>query len=525
MTVNPAQSLYLGATLPLSGGSAAPLRVDPDHLITHSVVVGMTGSGKTGLVTVLAEEALRAEIPVILIDIKGDLPNLLLAFPSFAASEIAPWVEAGGSPGDTDPASAAEGLAEERRKNLEGWQLSETDLRDFRAKTSIRVITPGSSAGESLHVLSSLERRSPIWDRDPDAARWTLGAAVSLVLRLLGRDPDPAKSREHVILSILAERRLASGLPADLGSLLGDLLDPPVSDIGALPINTFLPARERKALAAALNSLLASPTFSSWRQGASLDVRDWLAPADGRTPAVIVSVAHLDDEERSLVLGVLLEEILAFTRSLPGSRRLRALVVLDEVYGILPPHPANPPTKRPLVSLMKQGRAFGVGVVVATQNPMDLDYRALSNAGFWCVGRLQTDADRARVIESIASATGETGTSREELSSVVRRLGQRWFLLRDVHASPTALLLQPRYAMSFLRGPMTQNEIRRALQAAPRACPAGSPTLSAGSVPNLETPQVLAGSAGPARPESIQPAAPKSSRSRSRRTNHQPIPV
>jgi hypothetical protein len=219
--------------------------------------------------------------------------------------------------------------------------------------------------------------------------------------------------------------------------------------------------KDRKNLAAALNTLLASPTFATWRQGVSLDIREWLTPRSGKTPGIIVSVAHLDDEERTLVLGVLLEEILAYTRSLAGSRRLKTLVVFDEAYGMLPPHPANPPTKRPIVALMKQGRAFGVGVVVATQNPMDLDYRALSNAGFWAVGRLQTDADRARVVESLASAS-EAGSSPAELSQLLRRLGPRWFLLRNVHAQPTTTLLQPRWALSYLRGPMTQRELRGA---------------------------------------------------------------
>jgi hypothetical protein len=257
-------------------------------------------------------------------------------------------------------------------------------------------------------------RRSPRWDSDPESARASLSAAVSLVLRLVGRDPDPARSKEHVLLSVLAERRLRIGEAADLGALLGDLADPPIEEVGALPIESFLPKHDRRALAASLNTLLASPTFASWRTGATLDVEGWLTPRGERTPVVIVSVAHLDDEERALVLGVLLEEVLSWVRSLPGSRRLRAVVAFDEVYGFLPPHPANPPTKRPLVALMKQARAFGVGVVVATQNPMDLDYRALGNAGLWCIGRLQTDADRERVVDGLAAASGadESRTAR-----------------------------------------------------------------------------------------------------------------
>jgi hypothetical protein len=227
-------------------------------------------------------------------------------------------------------------------------------------------------------------------------------------------------------------------------------------------VNTFMKKTERRRLAAALNTLLASPSLASWRQGADLDVAGWLAPKQGRTPIVVVSVAHLDDEERALVLGVLLEEVLSWVRTLPGSQRLRALLVFDEVYGFLPPHPANPPTKRPLVALMKQARALGVGVVVATQNPMDLDYRALSNAGRWCLGRLQTDADRARVLDGLSAARGSEAAGLEELATTLQRLAPRWFVVRNAHASSQPILVQPRHAMSFIRGPMTRVEIRRA---------------------------------------------------------------
>jgi len=455
-------SLYLGAWKSIDGDGAGGLvRMPARDLITHGVIVGMTGSGKTGLVTVTVEEALRARVPTIVIDVKGDLPNLLLSFPRFDPADLVPWVEPAAANEDKPVEQVAAEWNEQRQQSLEAWSLGEAELKAFVRGRDIRVITPGSSAGELLHVLSSLERRSERWDSDPEAARDALSAAVSLVLRLLGRDPDPAKSREHVLLSVLAERRLRQGDSAELGELLKDLSSPPIDKIGALSLDAFLPKSERKALSAALNTLLASPTFASWREGASLDIGDWLKPKDGRTPCVIVSVAHLDDEERALVLGVLLEELLAWVRSLPGSSRLRALVVFDEVYGFLPPHPANPPTKRPIVALMKQARAFGVGVVIATQNPMDLDYRALGNAGLWCIGRLQTDADCARVLDGLASAAAN-GHSAAELAQVVKNLAPRWFLMRDVYASIGTLLMQPRWAMSVLRGPMTRNEIRKA---------------------------------------------------------------
>ena len=455
-------NLFLGAWKSIDGGGDGGLAQLPaHHLVTHSVIVGMTGSGKTGLVTVTVEEALRAGIPTIVIDVKGDLPNLLLSFPRFDPADLVSWIEPATASGDKPSEQVASELNEQRRQSLKAWSIGEPELKAFVQSRDIRVITPGSSAGELLHVLSSLERRSERWESDPEAARDALSAAVSLVLRLLGRDPDPAKSREHVLLSVLAERRLRQGESAELGALLQDLNKPPIERIGALAVDAFLPKSERRALAAGLNTLLASPTFASWREGASLDIGEWLKPKGGRTPCVIVSVAHLDDEERALVLGVMLEELLAWVRSLPGSSRLRALVVFDEVYGFLPPYPANPPTKRPIVALMKQARAFGGGGVIATQNPMDLDYRALGNAGLWCIGRLQTDADCARVLDGLASAAAN-GHSTADLAQIVKHLAARWFLLRDVHAPIGTLLLQPRWAMSLMRGPMTRNEIRQA---------------------------------------------------------------
>jgi hypothetical protein len=445
-----------------------PVELPAHHLVTHGVVVGMTGSGKTGLLTVMVEEALRAGVPVLMIDVKGDLPNLLLRFPKLTPEALLPWIEGHADPSDTrTPLERATAQVETHEKGLLSSDVTEGAVASYAKTTHVRVITPGSTAGELLHVLSSLERRSERWDSDPESARAALSAAVSLLLRLLGRDPDPAKSREHVLLSVLAERRLSAGESADLSALLDDLAEPPIQEIGALELNEFLPKSERRALAAALNTLLASPTFASWRQGATLDIAAWLTPSEGRTSAVIVSVAHLDDDERALVLGVLLEEVLSWVRALPGSQRLRALVVFDEVYGYLPPHPANPPTKRPLVALMKQARAFGVGVLIATQNPMDLDYRALSNAGLWCVGRLQTDADRERVLDGLGDTSGQDGGfTKSELANTVKKLAPRWFLMRDAHAREGMVLLKPRWAISLMVGPMTRTEIKRARECA-----------------------------------------------------------
>jgi Bacterial protein of unknown function (DUF853) len=402
--MNNRRDLTLGGVRPLDGsGVTQAFAMPSEHLLTHGVVVGATGSGKTGLLMVIVEEALRSAIPVIMLDIKGDLPNLLLTFPNVAPEEFAPWVdEAHAQRNGHDRNSLAQVEAERWHQRLADWQLGASDVAALRSSIAPRVFTPGLASGEPLHVLSALEQPLPLWTTDMAAAREALSASISLLLRLVGRDPDPTSSRDHVVLSVFAERRLREGQPADVASLLEDLRKPPLARLGAMEFDEFLPKKDRLSLATALNTLLASPTFESWRTGAPLDVASWVAPReDGRTPAVIISVAHLDDDERALVLGILLDQLLAWVRGLSGSQQPRALLVFDEVYGFVPPHPANPPTKRPLVALMKQARAFGLGVVLATQNPMDLDYRALSNAGVWCVGRLQTDADRQRVVEAL----------------------------------------------------------------------------------------------------------------------------
>ena len=458
-----ARDLELGAWRRLAGRPGGKLVMPSHHLLTHGVAVGMTGSGKTGLLFVMVEEALRSGVPVLMIDLKGDLPNLTLAFEHFGHEPLLPWAESLMAPNDARSIEAvAKELAANRQRGLTGWGITQEHLSHYRTSTHVRVLTPGSSAGERVHLLSALERPSAHWTDDREAARQSLSAAISLLLRLVGRDADPARSKEHVLLSVLAERRLVAHQPADLKSLIQDLLEPPITDVGALPVDGFVSSAQRGALAAALNALLVAPSFSSWRDGTSLDVGQWMTGSEARTPAVVFSVAHLEGEERALVLGLLLDEMLSWVRSLPGTRRLRALVVIDEVFGLLPPHPANPPTKAPIVSLLKQARAYGVGLMLATQNPMDLDYRALSNAGLWCIGRLQADADRARVIDGLSLSASGSGSTKQ-LHHTVKKLAKRWFVMRDVHDEIGVRLFQPRWAMSFMRGPMTRAEIRRAV--------------------------------------------------------------
>ncbi|WP_437283250.1 helicase HerA-like domain-containing protein [Sorangium sp. So ce375] len=484
----PTRPFTLGRSRPLSGdpgaADARPFELPAHHLVTHGVVVGMTGSGKTGLVMVLVEEALRSGVPVLMVDVKGDLPNLLFTFPELSPAEFEPWIDPSAAARDgRSTADVAGGLAARWRDGLASSGLGPADVAALRARMAPRLLTPGTTAGEPVHVLSALETPSPLWDEDEEAAREALSASLSLLLRLVGRDPDPARSREHVLLAHLAERRLRARRAAGLEELLADLAEPPIAAVGALDVDDFFAPKERQALARELNTLLASPTFATWRKGAPLDVAAWLAPqaggggGAGKTPAVIVSVAHLDDDERLLVLGLLFDQLLSWVRGLSGTSDLRALVVFDEVFGFLPPHPANPPTKRPLLALLKQARAFGVGVVLATQNPMDLDYKALSNAGAWFVGRLQTDADRERVVEGLSGADGGAGgVGAAALSATLKALPPRTFFVRDVHMQPPSFLAETRFSLSWLRGPVTRREIGRLVRSISPPPPAPEPT-------------------------------------------------
>jgi hypothetical protein len=358
------RALALGGVRRVDGnGQTLPFELPADDLTTHAVIVGMTGSGKTGLVVVLVEEALRSGIPVLMIDVKGDLPNLLLTFPNLSADEVSPWVDEGSlrRTGRTRDQAAAH-IAADWREKLAQWRLGPEHVRDLRASIAPRVFTPGTTAGEPLNVLSSLDAASPLWATDVEAAREALSASISLLLRLIGRDPDPARSRDHVVLSVFAERRLRAGQPAGVDLLLEDIANPPLETMGAMPIDEFLPKRDRLSLATALNTLLASPTFESWRMGAPLNIAAWLAPRDdGRTPAAIVSVAHLDDDERLLILGIVLEQFLAWVRAQTGTSHLRALLVFDEVYGYLPPYCRHRPDRVPYPPVSPVPGLRGVG--------------------------------------------------------------------------------------------------------------------------------------------------------------------
>jgi hypothetical protein len=454
-------SFYLGREVdPATGKDREDLLLyDSRDLTTHAVCVGMTGSGKTGLCLALLEEAAIDGIPAIAIDPKGDLANLLLTFPALRPGDFAPWID----PGDAarrgmDPAAYAAATAETWRKGLAESQQDGERIQRFRDAAEVAVYTPGSEAGRPLSVLRSFAAPAAELRADAGALRERISASVAGLLGLIGIDADPIKSREHILLSTLFDQAWSAGRDLDLPALIQGIQKPAFDKIGVFDLETFYPAKDRLELAMALNNLLAAPGFAAWLKGEALDVGRLLFDAQGKPRIAIVSIAHLNDAERMFVVTLLLGEVVAWMRRQSGTSSLRALLYMDEIFGYFPPT-AMPPSKPPLLTLMKQARAFGLGVVLATQNPVDLDYKGLSNAGTWLIGRLQTERDKARVVDGLLSAAGE-GLDKAAIEGLLANLGNRVFLMRNVH-DDAPVLFRTRWALSYLRGPLTLQEIAK----------------------------------------------------------------
>jgi len=451
-------SLFIGKEVdPASGALGSRVDLDPADLLTHGLIVGMTGSGKTGLAIALIEEVLRQGVPVLAIDPKGDLGNLLLLFERLDAASFAPWIdpEAARRAGKTADAAAQE-TAAAWTKGLAEWGLSAADVATLKQSRDAVVYTPGSTSGVPLNILQSLGAPSVPFDSAAEDLRDEIAGIAAGLLGLLGIEADPLQSREHILLSALIEAAWRKGQGLTLESLITSVGTPPMDKLGALPLESVFPAGDRQGLMMSLNNLLASPSFAAFRAGEPLDVEKLLRGPQGKPRLSIVYTAHLSDEERLFVTALLLDKVKTWMRRQPGTSELRALVYMDEVFGYFPPHPANPPTKRPLLTLLKQARAQGVGVVLATQNPVDLDYKGLANMGTWLVGILQTDQDRSRLRDGLLGS-GAAAAGVDRLLGATRK---RVFLLHDVHR-PGLGLVHSRWAMSYLRGPMTRDEVGR----------------------------------------------------------------
>lgn len=474
-------SFYLGRQHDLAAGETGPepILYDSKDLTTHAVCVGMTGSGKTGLCLSLIEEAALDGIPVIAIDPKGDLGNLLLAFPELLPSDFEPWVDpmVASQKGLTTAELAAK-TADLWKNGLAKWGEDGERIRRFNNSVEKTIYTPGSSAGVPLTVLKSFSAPSKEIVADADAFRERVQSTTSGLLALLGIDADPVRSREHIFLSNLLDSAWRKRRSLDLPGLIHEIQQPPFDKVGVIDLEKFYPAKERFELGMQLNNLLASPSFASWLEGEPLDVKRLLYTADGRPRLSILSIAHLSEAERMFFVTILLGELLSWMRTQPGTGSLRALLYMDEVFGYFPPV-ANPPSKRPMLTLLKQARAYGVGVMLATQNPVDLDYKGLSNAGTWFLGRLQTERDKARVLEGLEGASAQAGSAfnKAEMEATLAGLGSRVFLMNNVHENQPQVF-HTRWAMSYLGGPLTRDQIKT-LMADRKAAEAAKQTTTA----------------------------------------------
>ena len=457
---------------------------DAKDLTTHAMMVGMTGSGKTGLALALMEEAAIDGIPSILIDPKGDLGNLLLQFPELQPADFRPWVdEAEAARKGMDPDAFAAKTAETWKHGLAQWGQDAGRIRRLKDAVEMAVYTPGNAAGRPLQILRSFAAPPTAAAQDTSALRDRIMSAVSGLLGLLGIEADPVQSREHILLSNILDCAWRDGRDLDIAGIIQEIQKPPFEKIGVFDLESFYPAKDRFKLAMSLNNLLASPGFSAWMEGEPLDVQRLFYTPDGKPRATVLYIAHLSDAERMFFVTMLLNEVLSWMRAQSGTGSLRALLYMDEIFGYFPPT-ANPPSKLPMLTLLKQARAFGLGVVLSTQNPVDLDYKGLSNCGTWFIGRLQTERDKMRVIEGLegAAASAGGGFDRAQMERTLAGLGNRVFLMRNVHEQDS-VVFQTRWVMSYLRGPLTLPQIQKletpAAVSAPRLATAPQPAASA----------------------------------------------
>ncbi len=475
---------YLGKAFDMNSGTLReePVLYDSKDLTTHAVIIGMTGSGKTGLGIGLLEEALIDNIPVIAIDPKGDLSNLMLTFPDLSADEFSPWVD------EREALSAglsrrqfAEKQADLWRKGLTEWGQGAERIARLRAAAEFAVYTPGSQAGIPVNALGSFAPPPPALQEDRDLMRERIQSTATALLALAGIDADPITSREHILIANLFSTVWSDNKGLDLPGLVRAVQDPPFDRVGVMDLDSFYPAKDRFQLAMRFNNLLAAPGFEAWLEGAPLDIGRLLHTPEGRPRAAIFSISHLAESERMFFVSKLLNEILAWVRTQPGTSSLRAVLYMDEIFGFFPPV-ANPPSKQPLLTLLKQARAYGLGVVLATQNPVDLDYKGLANTGSWFIGRLQTEGDKQRVMAGLEGAAGGKNFDRGRMERHLAGLGKRVFLLNNVHENEP-VTFQTRWTLSYLRGPLTRDQIKALTAAAGAAGRTDAPGAAAAPAP------------------------------------------
>ncbi len=472
--------------------STEEIMYDARDLTTHAVCLGMTGSGKTGLCIDILEEAALDGIPAIIIDPKGDISNLLLTFPDLLPEDFKPWV-------NIDDARR-KGLSVEEysvqvaktwKNGLAEWDQSPQRIQTLKDGTEFSIITPGSDAGTGISILSALNPPDMNWETDAELIREQIQGIVNALLGLVGIDADPLLSREYILLSTIIEHYWKSQESLDLPLLITSIQSPPVKKLGVFDIETFFPEKDRFKFALAMNSIIASPDFQAWLNGEPMDISSLLHTPSGKPRHSIIYLAHLTDSQKMFFVTLLLERLVSWMRVQSGTTSLRALLYFDEVYGFLPPV-AEPSSKKPLLKLLKQARAFGLGIILTTQNPMDIDYKGMSNAGTWFIGRLQTDRDKKRLLDGLESISAEIGSgfNRSEIDGIISSLRSRIFLLHNVHED-NAVVFQTRWAMSYLRGPLTRDQIRllrsESREPAPSSLITGKPLPKTVEVPLTDT--------------------------------------
>lgn len=500
-------SFYLGAEYDLKTNQQLDnvVNYDARDLTTHAICVGMTGSGKTGLCIGLLEEAAIDKVPTILIDPKGDITNLLLQFPELRPEDFKPWVNVDDArrKGNTVDEYAA-ATADLWRNGLANWGIGPERIRMLQEAADFTIYTPGSDAGVPVSILGSLAAPGLDFETEAEAIRERISGTVAALLGLVGIKADPIRSREAILLSNIFEHFWQQNQDLDLAKLILSIQKPPVRQLGVFDVDTFFPEKDRFELAMAFNNLVASPSFQSWIEGEALDVDRMLYTADGAPRHSIFYIAHLSDSERMFFVTLLLENVLTWMRRQAGTTSLRAILYFDEVFGFLPPV-AEPPSKRPLMTLMKQARAFGLGCILVTQNPVDIDYKGLTNAGTWFIGKLQAERDKDRVLQGLQSAIAEAGGRGRnvDFDSLLSQLGSRVFLMHNVHEDEP-LVFHTRWAMSYLRGPLTRPQVQQLMadcKPAASAAPAATPTPAA--------PEPVVSQAAPSRvPASSRPSEP-----------------
>jgi hypothetical protein len=496
-------NFYLGRTL----ADQQPLLYDPDDLTTHAVVVGMTGSGKTGLCIDLLEEAALQGFPALMIDPKGDITNALLHFPDLLPTDFQPWVNPDEARREGKTLQqAAQDAAATWRKGLSEWDIGPERVRALKNAAQFAVYTPGSGAGMPVSMLDSLKAPAIPWEQNRESLREKISGTVTAILGLVGfEDLDPVQSREHILLSNIFENAWSQGQDLNLGELILQTQNPPFEKLGVFDVETFFPQKDRFDLAMQMNNILAAPTFQSWIEGQPLDIDALLHAPDGRPRHSVFYIAHLNEAERMFFVTLLYAAVETWMRAQSGTNSLRALLYFDEIFGYMPPV-SNPPSKQLILRMLKQGRAFGVSQVLVTQNPADLDYKALSNAGTWFIGKLQTDNDKDRLLDGLEGAA--PGLDRSHYDDLISTLDKRVFLLHNIH-EPEPELFKTRWAMNYLPGPLTRNQIPtlNQLAGAKLTTKAESQThSSAASVdaPDASAPAALPGSASrPAVPTGI----------------------